>query len=535
MNEVNISQNDEIEIDLGRVFRAIIDRAWLVTTVSLLCAVLSLVGTLFLITPQYESAAMFYVNNSNLSIGSASVSISSGDLTTSRNLVDSYIVILNTRETLVDVIDYAGVSRTYKDVRKMLAAESVNETEIFKVTVTSSDPQEAERIADAIAYILPKRIGTIIDGTSAKVVDAAIVPTKPSSPSYTKNTLIGFILGFVLTAGLIALQEMFDISIRTEEDITQACNHPLLAAVPDMTAPSKGGSNYYYGHSKKSGGKDKKWAYNKTGEPAKIILMGPKISFAASEAYKLLRTKLQFSFTDESNCRVIGLSSALSGEGKSLTSINLAYTLSQLNKKVLLIDCDMRRPTLAEKLQVNKQPGLSSYLTGQRRLADLLQDCNLPGATTAFKVITAGQNPPNPMELLSSEKMKNCLQKLREQYDYVILDLPPVGEVSDAMAVANETDGMLLVVRQNYCDRNVLSDTARQFQFIQAKILGVVFNCTGEHSGKYGKGYYKRYYRGYGYYRRYSRGYYRNYYSGKSHYENNDRSVAAPQNEKTKV
>ena len=108
--------------------------------------------------------------------------------------------------------------------------------------------------------------------------------------------------------------------------------------------------------------------------------------------------------------------------------------------------------------------------------------------------------------------MTKFLQQLRQQYDYIILDLPPVGEVSDAMAVANETDGMLLVVRQNYCDRNVLSDAARQFEFIQAKTLGVVFNCTSENGGK---GYYKRYYK------RYYKGY------GKS-YENNDRSVAAP-------
>ena len=531
MNEKTSEMNDGLEIDLKRVVDALLQKAWLIVTVSIVAALLTLLMTLFFIEPKYESTAMFYVNNSKLSLGDASLSISSGDLVTSRNLVDSYIVILNSRETLVDVIDYAGVSRSYKEVRGMLTAAAVNETEIFRVVVTSGDPEEAERLANAIAYILPKRIGTIIDGTSAKVVDAAIVPTSPSSPSYTMNTVVGFLLGFVLSVGMVVLQEMFDISIRTEEDIAQVCAYPLLSSVPDMTAPSKGGSYYRYGQ--KNTSKYKKSAYNKAGETSTTTLMGPKISFAASEAYKLLRTKLQFSFTDEKDCHVIGLSSALSGEGKSLTAVNLAYTLSQLNKKVMLIDCDMRRPTLAEKLKISKQPGLSSYLTGQRRLTDLLQNCNLAGDPAAFHVITAGQNPPNPMELLSSDKMKRCLQKLREHYDYVILDLPPVGEVSDAMAVAGETDGMLLVVRQDYCDRNVLADTVHQFQFIQAKMLGVVFNCTGEHNGKYGKRYYKRYYRGYGYYR--TRGYYRYYYSGKSSYENNDRSVAAPQNEQTKV
>jgi capsular exopolysaccharide synthesis family protein len=512
MNKKEFQKNEEIEIDLGRVFRALMERAWLVAIVAVLCAIITFVGTFFFITPKYESAAMFYVNNSNLSLGDTSLSISSGDLTTSRNLVDSYIVILNTRETLVDVIDYAGASRTYKELREMIAAEAVNETEIFKVTVTSPDPQEAERIANAIAYILPKRIGIIIDGTSAKVVDAAIVPTKPSSPSYTKNTMIGFLLGFVLTVGVIALREIFDTTIRVEDDIAQCCKHPILASVPDMTAPGKGGSYYGYGSSRSKKGK-----YATGVQQTKRGIMGPNISFAASEAYKLLRTKLQFSFADENDCHIIGLSSALSGEGKSLTAVNLAYTLSQLDKKVLLMDCDMRRPTLAEKMGLLKQPGLSNYLTRQCSLEDLVQICDMKGSTNVFHVVSAGPNPPNPVELLSSARMKNALESVRKEYDYVILDLPPVGEVSDALAITKETDGMLLVVRQNYCDRNVMADAVRQFDFIQAKTLGVVFNCTSEHSGKgYYKHYYKRYYRGY----------------GKS-YENNDRSVVSDADQKS--
>jgi len=507
MEDKNRPGVDEWEIDLARIFGAVMDRAWVVAIVAVLCAVAVFAGTYFLITPQYESAAMFYVNNSNLSLGDASVSISSGDLSTSRNLVDSYIVILNTRETLVDVIDYSGVSRTYKEVREMITSAAVNETEIFQVTVTSPDPHEAERIANAIAYILPKRIGTIIDGTSAKVVDAAIVPTKPSSPNYIVNTLVGFMLGFIVTVGVIALREIFDTTIRVEEDITQSCKHPILAAVPDMTAPGKGGA-YGYG-----AGRSKKGKYSAVTQQTKLQVMGPNISFAASEAYKLLRTKLQFSFADENDCHIIGLSSALSGEGKSLTAVNLAYTLSQLDKKVLLVDCDMRRPTLAEKLGILKYPGLSNYLTRQCHLDELVQLCQMKEGETGFHVITAGQNPPNPVELLSSARMKRALDAMRGAYDYVILDLPPVGEVSDALVIAKETDGILLVVRQNFCDRSVLSDAVQQFEFIQAKTLGVVFNCTSEHGGK---GYYKKYYKGY----------------AKS-YENNDRAVS-PAKAKTK-
>ena len=477
---------NEKEIDLQRLAAALLRKSWLIVAVSVAAALLTLAVTFFAISPKYEASAKFYVNNSSISVGNTTVSLSSGDLTTSRNLVDSYIVILKTRESINDVIDYAGVNRTYAQVEQMLTAAAVNETEIFEVTVTSTDPEEAEQIANAVAYILPKRISSIIEGTSAKVVEAAVVPAKPSSPSYTMNTLVGFLLGFILSVAFIALREMFNTAIRTEEDIAQSCSHPILASVPDMAASGKGSSHYYGYGSGKAKGSGKHAAT----QPA---LLGGQISFAAAEAYKLLRTKIQFSFPDGNASHVIGVSSALSGEGKSLSSINLAYTISELGKKVLLVDCDMRRPTMAEKLGIEKKPGLSSYLTGQCELFDLIKPCGMEGEETAFDVIVAGQNPPNPIELLSSARMDTALNALRGRYDYIILDLPPIGEVSDAMAVAGKTDGILLVVRQELCNRLVLQDTVQQFEFVNAKILGVVFNCTAESSGKYGKSYYRKY------------------------------------------
>jgi len=487
MDNKVIEKNEEIEIDLKRIFSALRQKFVWIVVVAVTCAIIFCLVTVFFITPQYEAAAKFYVNNSSISVGGASVSISSGDLVTSRNLVDSYIVILKTRETLNDVIDYAGVDRTYSEVAKMIDAKAVNETEIFQVTVTSPDPQEAEKIANAIAYILPKRIGNIIEGTSAKVVEAAIVPANPSSPSYVSNTVIGCLLGVVLMVAVIALQQIFDVTIRTEDDITQNCSLPVLAAVPDMTAPSKGNSYYGYGSERKN---KNHAVHAATKQPS---LIGADIPFSASEAYKLLRTKLMFSFADEDGCRVIGVSSGMSGEGKSLTTINLAYALSELGKRVILVDCDMRRPTLAEKLGIQKHPGLSCCLTGQNNLVSLVQYCGLVDNEKAFHVISAGQNPPNPVELLSSTRMDSVIETLREHYDYVILDLPPLGEVSDALAVANKVDGTLLVVRQNYCNRVIFSDTIRQFEFINTKLLGVVFNGTTEHEGKYGNRYYKQY------------------------------------------
>ncbi|MDO4748928.1 MAG: polysaccharide biosynthesis tyrosine autokinase [Eubacteriales bacterium] len=485
----NISET--VEIDFGRIWKAIWKKAWLVALASVLCAVTFIVGTKFLLTPEYESSTMLYVNNNSLSVGDTSFSIDQGDITASKSLVNTYIVILNSRECLTKVIDYAGVDLDYSQLKDMISAAAVNDTEIFEVTVTSTDPQEAEVIANAIAEVLPKCISNIVDGTSANVVDHAVVSTKPSSPSYTTNAIIGFLIGFILSVVIIALREVFDVTIRTSEEIERCCEHPILASVPDMLATQGSGGKYYgYGYGQKRSQK------TDADNSKKINLVGKHISFMASEAYKLLRTKLQFSFVDEITCPIIGISSALTGEGKSLSSVNIAYSLAQLDKRVLLIDCDMRRPSLSYKLPISKVPGLSNYLTGHCDIDRVIQRCALDDENS-FDVISSGDNPPNPIELLSSNKMEKVLNALKSSYDYIIMDLPPVGEVSDAMVAAKFVDGMLLIVRQDYCNTVALSSAISQFEFIETRILGIVMNCVGEIGGKYArygkKGYYSKY------------------------------------------
>ncbi len=486
MSESVAPKKEGIQIDVRRLLNAVISRWWLVAVSAVLCAVLFFVGTFYLVTPQYTSSALFYVNN-NLSIGDTAFSITSGDLSAAKSLVNSYIVILKTRTSLNEVIDYSGVKRTCGELQSMISAASVNSTEVFEVMVKSPDPQEAEKIANAIAYILPKRISSIVEGTSAKVVDYAVVPSAPSSPSYPKKTLLGFAVGFFLSVAYLVIRELFDVTIRSEEDVSLCCDAPILAAVPDMMVQNKGGRYYYYGSS--GGNKKKKKPSAATQTP---ILLGRNISFAASEAYKLLRTKLQFSFAGETQCPVIGVSSALAGEGKSLSAVNLAFTLAQLDKRVLLIDCDMRRPSLATKLQISKVPGLSNYLTGQATITDVVQPCG-GDVKEGFDVIASGRNPPNPIELISSRSMEDLLNTLRGSYDYILLDLPPVGEVSDALVAAKMADGILLVARQNYGNTVALANAVQQFDFVESRILGVVLNAMTERGGRYGYGYGYRY------------------------------------------
>ena len=473
-----------LEIDLKRLVSALVNKLWLIALVAVLAAIFAFIGTRLFTTPMYRSSAMFYVNNNNVNEDekpSGSSSITSSDISASKNLVKSYIVILKTDQTIDAIIAYTGVNYTTSQLKKMISAESVDETEIFRVVVECPDPEEAKLIAEAIAQILPERISSVIDGTSANVADIPKLATAPSSPNYISNATIGFFIGLAVMVLIIAVKEIFDVTIRSEDDITRDISHPILASVPDMNAPIKSG--FYYGYESACGDRAT------LGEKEPVV--GKEINFAATEAYNLLRTKLQFSFAGDNRCRVIAISSAMAGEGKSLSAVNLAYFMSQLNKKVLLIDCDMRRPSLSAKLPIKKTPGLSNYLSGLCALDATFQPCGIAGEENAFQVVSAGRNPPNPIELLSSERMSEMLSMLRKSYDYVILDLPPVGEVSDALAVAKDTDGVLLVVRRNYCNRHVLHDTIRQYKFMEAKILGIVCNCSTKNGGVYSKKQYK--------------------------------------------
>lgn len=476
--------------EIKRLIKLLSRKIWLIVLAGILGGMIAGAYTNFYITPLYKSSAMLYVNNSSISVGDTSFDITSGDISAAKELVDSYIVILKTRETLNDVIDYAEIDRSYSEVKRMISASAVNSTEIFEVVVTSPDPKEAETIANAIAYILPKRISKIIDGTSAVVVDSAVIAKNPSSPNMKENISLGIMVSVLLVMGIILLRDFFDITIRSEEDIIRSCKQPILAMIPDMDTKVKGSYYYASGEHKK---KKKDRIFRKKTEEDRV---GGNLNYASAEAYKLLRTKVQFSFADGGACHVIGVSSALAGEGKSLTAVNIAYSLALLNKKVLLIDCDMRKPTIFEKTGMKNDVGLSDLLTKQKTISESLK--HFTDQETQFHIITAGTIPPNPIELLSSDRMKEAITAFREFYDYIILDFPPVTEVSDAVAAAKLVDGILMVTRKDYCNRTALGFAVRQFEFVDVRILGIVMNyvSTGKkgYGGIYGK-YHTKYYK----------------------------------------
>lgn len=234
-----------------------------------------------------------------------------------------------------------------------------------------------------------------------------------------------------------------------------------------------------------------------TFDPKKMLL-SDKSPFSVKEAYKTLRTNVMFSLPGkESKC--IGIVSPDRGDGKSSVSINLAISFAQMNKKSIIVDCDLRLPTIASKLQIDPKPGLSNFLSGnQTSDKPLIRRSKEYG----IDIMTAGDIPPDPTALLGSKQMSSFVDFLKEYYDYVILDFPPTTIVSDSALLSEKVDGYLIVIRHNDSEFSKINETLRQMQFADAKILGFVYNGKEEHKKYYKRGKYSKYYYNYYYYKK---------------------------------
>ena len=239
--------NDEyLEIDLLRLLGALWHRAWVIILAALICGAIAFGYASVIVTPTYRTSATMYVNNGSLSLGSTTISLS--DMNASSSLVTRYIVLLKSRSTLTEVIDRLNLPYTPTQLGDMISASSINSTEFFNITVTSTDPVEATLIANTMAEVLPTRVEDIMDGSAVKVVDLAIVPSSRYAPNVTRYTAIGLLIGVVLSAAVIILMELFDEQIRGEDYLIQTYNLPILATIPDLNASGKGKGYYKYGY-----------------------------------------------------------------------------------------------------------------------------------------------------------------------------------------------------------------------------------------------------------------------------------------------
>lgn len=250
-------KNEYFVIDFAHIVKSLIKRAWVIVVSSILAAAIGFVTAAFLITPKYASTVMLYVNNSAFSVSDIGFSISSSEISAAQSLVKTYTVILKNRTTLERVINKTDVKYTWEELYDMIEAEPVNQTEVMGVTVTCESPKHAKAIANGIAEVLPQRISEIVEGSTMEVVDSAVVNNQKVSPSITKFTAIGFVLGAILSILVLAIFAIADKTIHDEEYIIENYDFPILAKIPNLLETD-----------------DKKYSYYKSNVSAKSIERG---------------------------------------------------------------------------------------------------------------------------------------------------------------------------------------------------------------------------------------------------------------------
>ena len=243
MNEVDI-----VEVDLFNLLRLLWEKLWIIVLSMIVCGAIAFSASIFTVAPMYSASAMLYVNNSSASVSGIPITINSSQLSAARSLLDTYVVILRTRTTLEAAIEKADLPYSYSQLQGIVSAASVNDTDIFRITATCTDPDDAKIIVDTLVEILPDRISDIVDGSSVRVVDRAIRPTGRSSPSYTRYAFVGAVLGAVLSSAVIIIEDLMNTSVRDEEYLKLRYNIPILAVVPEAYTVSKKKYGYRYAY-----------------------------------------------------------------------------------------------------------------------------------------------------------------------------------------------------------------------------------------------------------------------------------------------
>ncbi|HEX7182442.1 MAG TPA: polysaccharide biosynthesis tyrosine autokinase [Thermoanaerobaculia bacterium] len=341
--------------------------------------------------------------------------------------------------------------------------------------------------------------------SNVRIIDQALVPGGPFLPSLRKDMTYGLLLGLLAGVGIALLIEFLDRTVKSPEEIERRLGVPTLAVIQDIADVGKtyGYSAYGYGASP-SGERPRVrptrtapagWLEKKKGAAAAAaqieLVPHDRPRTLISESYRSLRTALLLSSARE--LKVVALTSAVAGEGKTATASNLAVVLAQLGRPVLIVDCDLRKPRLHQVFQTSNRVGLVNLLTGSADLDGVI----LPTEVPNLWVIPSGPTPPNPSELLASERMREALRAMRARFDHIIIDTPPALAVTDATLVGLFADGVVLTLRSHKVTRDEARLVRDRLRQADIKLLGAVLNRYRTLQAGVAKGY--RYYESYGY------------------------------------
>jgi capsular exopolysaccharide synthesis family protein len=422
-------------------------------------------------TPLYQASTRLFVSSTG---GQSMNDIYQGNRL-SQDRVASYTEIIRGETLALRTIDRLNLDMSAGALRAKIQATSKLDTVLINVVVTDASPVRARDLANALSdefVVMVRELETPSPGVrpDGRVVveQRASIPGRPITPKKERNIALGLATGLALGIGLALLREVLDNTVKDRETLEKITGVGLVGSVPLD--------------------KDRR--------------QQPAISFETdnshiAEAFRKIRTNLQFLAVDNPP-RVIVVTSSAPSEGKTTTAINIALALAEAEHNVVLVDGDMRRPSLAKYLDLVSSVGFSTVLSGAAPLGEVLQATKYPHLT----VLAAGPTPPNPSELLGSQAAKKVLDDLRTQFDYVIIDSSPLLAVTDGAILATQADGTLLIARFGETKRDQLAFGVGILNDVGAALLGAVITITpvrGNNSYSYSYNYNYNYNYNYGY------------------------------------
>ena len=448
------------EMDIKQIISLIIKHIWKIIIVTIICGIVGYVISSYVLVEKFESSSLMYISSNKNEASGEDLTYNEYNLNI--KLVNSYSALCKTDKILNKVLSETGLNITLGHLSNMISVNSVNNTEIIEIVVKDENPEIATIIANAVAVVFTREIPSIIKMDKVQIIDYATVPTAPVSPDIRMNTLIAMLVGLFLSVLIVFLVEFLDVSIKERSQLEELLEAPVFGVIPKADV-------------------------NKKNNKLKNGLVS---SPAVKEAFVRLASNIGFlNIAHKSVC--IAVTSSLMTEGKSTVVSNLGIALAQNNKKVLLIDADMRRPMIHKLFMTTNRAGLSSALSSDAPWKQYV-------LTTLFEkldVITAGMQPPNPMMLLSAQKMKQILNEAKEIYDYILIDTPPVLVVSDILGLCADLDHILLVARYKQVTMPEIHRVKEDFAQIKAPLAGSILNDYAPRSGRnsysYGYGYYE--------------------------------------------
>lgn len=448
-----MAEEQVIRVDLLKGLRIVRKRIGLLLFVPLLSVGLAYAACLYVLPVAYEASTTLLVSRA-VSQGV----VQYADMLVDQQLVKTYREIPRSDLVLEQVIRNLRLNMTLTELRELVYVTQPGETEVIRIAVQHKDPYGAAGIADAVAESFMTNILQIMKVENVAVVDRARVPQEPIKPNKLLVLVgIGF-AGCLASVTLIVWLEHLNNTIDTTEDIAEHLGLPLLSAIPSIDPKLNPNSLITVG------------SEDAAFIPRRLSKRHPQFS-GISEAYRTLRTNVQF-YKNERPLRTILVTSAIPGEGKSTVLANLAVAFAQAGKSVISVDADLRRPTLHEVFGVKCGVGVSEALSRDIDMAEFLRITDRP----LLRVVTSGQVPPNPSELLSLGHMEDLLKALAQQADVVLVDSPPLVSVTDAAILSQLVDGVILVAGSGMLPRKAAVEAVAQLKKLHAKCLGVVLN-----------------------------------------------------------